>query len=359
MTAEPRVAYYDGVRARARAVELRLAADAVEILDAGAVAARWPYDTIRRLDAAQYVLRLRSLEGPELARLEVPDPALAAALIARCPRLDEGRRPGRHVIARIVAWSLAAAASVILTVVYLVPIAADRLTPFIPPALEQRIGEAVDNQVRTLFGGTVCTNEPGRAALAKLSERLLGGATLPLPATISVLQSRVPNAIALPGGRIYLFDGLLQRADNPDEIAGVLAHEIGHVANRDGLRRLIQAGGSSFLLGLLFGDVTGGGTLILLGRTLVESSYSRGAEVEADRYAARTMLALGRSPQPMGRFLLRITGSQKNDPLPFLKSHPVSEDRLAALSAQEPKVPGPPLLTDEEWRSLKSICRSG
>jgi Zn-dependent protease with chaperone function len=46
----------------------------------------------------------------------------------------------------------------------------------------------------------------------------------------------IPNAFALPGGKVYLFDGLLAKAENPDEIAGVLAHELGHLKHRDGIR---------------------------------------------------------------------------------------------------------------------------
>jgi predicted Zn-dependent protease len=351
--------FYDGVTARPRAVTLRFGSDALEIAGADGVLARWSYDDVRRVEAGRHLLRVRSRSAPELARLDLHDEALKAELVRRCRHLDEDGTPGWGAAGKIVAWSLAAAASLILTVVYLVPIAADQIAPLVPPTLERRLGEAVDNQVLALFGRKTCANPAGQAALRKLSGKLTGGIETPLPADIAVLGSSTPNAIALPGGRIYLFEGLLRRANDVDEIAGVLAHEIGHVAHRDGLRKVIQTSGSAFLLGLLFGDVTGAGALIFLGRALIDSSYSRNAEMIADRYAADIMLSLGRSPKPMGAFLLRVTGGQKNDPLPFLASHPVSEDRLKALGAREPETPGPPLLTDEEWRALKSICTSG
>ena len=66
-----------------------------------------------------------------------------------------------------------------------------------------------------------------------------------------VLSTPVPNAFALPGGRVYLFHGLLAKAENVDEVAGVLAHELGHLRQRDNLRQLIYNGGTSFLIGLL------------------------------------------------------------------------------------------------------------
>ncbi|MCP6768804.1 M48 family metallopeptidase, partial [Klebsiella pneumoniae] len=83
-----------------------------------------------------------------------------------------------------------------------------------------------------------------------------GGIDQPLEA--EVLSSSIPNAFALPGGKIYLLDGLLQKAQSADEIAGVIAHELGHVRHRDNMRKVIQNGGTSFLIGILFGDITGG-----------------------------------------------------------------------------------------------------
>jgi Zn-dependent protease with chaperone function len=258
----------------------------------------------------------------------------------------------------IIAWSLAAAASLVLTVIYLVPVAANLLAPLVPIPVERRLGVAVDNQVRAIFGRETCSAAAGQAALRKLVDRLENGAVLPMPVDVAVLKSPIPNAITLPGGRIYLFDGLLREARNPDEVAGVLGHEMGHVAGRDVMRSLIQTGGSSFLLGLLFGDVTGGGALILVARTLVDSSHSREAESAADTFAADRMLALGRSPKPMGDFLLRVTGDGRGDVIPpFLQSHPLSGERLSALEKRDAPPSAPPLLDDGEWRDLQAICK--
>ena len=358
MTAPAAGTFYDGATAKPRRVALRFGEDAVELLEGESLAARWAYAEIKRLPFTAG-LRVRSLAAPELARLDIADDAAAAELLRRAPHAAEAERTDRRTIARIVGWSLAATASLVLTAIYLVPVAADQLAPLVPPALERRLGEVVDQQVRVIFDGKICENEAGAAALAKLAGAMTARAKLPLPAEIRVLDSETANAIALPGGRIYVFDALLRRAHNPDELAGVLAHELGHVARRDGLRKLIQTGGSSFLLGLLFGDITGGGTLILLARALADSSYSREAEASSDRFAADLMIALGRSPRPLGEFLVRITGTQTNSKLPFLASHPISAERLEALQGREVPAAGPPLLDEEEWRALKSICKAG
>ncbi|HEX2553149.1 MAG TPA: M48 family metallopeptidase [Microvirga sp.] len=347
--------FYDGSSARARAVTLRFA-DALEIRSGGDLLATWAYGEVRRREGPPGLMRLGTVAGPELARLEVADPEQQAEAAARCPALD-AEEGGRGATVRIVGWSLAAAASVVLTAVFLVPLAADRLAGLVPPALERRLGAAVDNQVRATFGGATCTSPAGEAALARLTRQIAGSLAEAPEVEVAVLRSSLPNAFALPGGRIYLLDGLLRRAESPDEVAGVLAHEIGHVAHRDGLRRLLQTGGTSFLLGLLFGDVTGGAAIVVVGRTLIDGAYSRDAERAADGFASRALAALGRSPEPLGRLLRRIDDGDGIPP--FLSSHPLSAERLAALGSRPVAKPGPPLLSDAEWQALRNICRTG
>lgn len=351
--------YYDGVSARPRAVGVTLDADGLVLVENGAAIARWRYADLRRQDASAGLMRIGSTSAPELARLEIADRTLAEEIERRGVRFAESGTSGRTALV-IVAWSLAAAASLILTAIYIVPLVADRVAPMIPVSVERRIGDAVDNQVRALLGTGTCTTPAGSAALSSLVARMMAKVSSPVPIEVAVLRSSIPNAMALPGGRIYLLGPLLERAQNVDEVAGVLAHEIGHVFHRDTMRVLIQRGGSSFLLGLLFGDVTGAGLVIFAGRTLVDSAYSRDAERDADRFAADLMLQLGRSPRPLGLFLARLGRELggENRSLSFLQSHPLSDERLAALSKAEPPIPGAPLLTESEWQALRSICKS-
>jgi Zn-dependent protease with chaperone function len=266
--------YYDGTSSRKRQVTLDLA-DALDIVEDGQTLTRWPYAEIRRADGGRFV-RLSCLTALPLSRLEFADKASAERVLAACPALDEGHHSKQT--GKIVGWSLAAAASIVLVVLFGIPLLADRLAPMVPYAIEKRIGEAVDRQARTILGGRVCENKAGQAALDKMVDkiRVAGGMNTPLEA--HVLSTSVPNAFALPGGKVYLLDGLVQQAKSVDEVAGVLAHELGHAHHRDGLRKIIQTGGSSFLIGLLFGDVMGGGAVLFATRTMIDASYSREAE---------------------------------------------------------------------------------
>jgi Zn-dependent protease with chaperone function len=351
-----RVFFFDGASSRRHAVTLAFG-DQLQIQEDGQTLAAWSYADIRRADAPPETLRVTCLTAPMLARLEIRDAGIAAELIARCARLDEGG-PGRKGVAAIVAWSLAAAISIVLVVLFGVPLAADRLAPLVPQAFERRLGDVADGQIKTVFGGKVCDSASGQAAFTKLVNGLRVPAGLDTSVESAVLSSPIPNAFALPGGKVYLLSGLLAKAESPDEIAGVLAHEFGHLKHRDGTRNLIYNGGTSFLIGLLFGDITGSGALVFASRSLITASYSREAEQNADTFSIDVMHALGRSPKPMGELLFRVTGKEGDKSISILASHPLTEDRLARMNSEDRPPIQPPLLTPQEWTSLKAICTS-
>jgi len=346
-------AFYDGRSNRRRNVTLRFGG-ALDIAEQDAVIESWPYDQVRRADGPPQLMRLRSMSALPLARLEITDTATQGFVAAYCRSLDVGVAGG-HTL-KIVGWSLAAVASILLLVFFGIPFVADRLAPALPYALEQRIGDAVDKQAQAIFGGETCNAPAGQAAFNKLVDKLkvAGGVEIPLDA--HVVSSKIPNAFALPGGKVYLLEGLLKKAENPDEIAGVLAHELGHVQHRDSLRKIIQTGGTSFLIGLLFGDVTGGSAVLFVGRSLFDASYSRDQERAADDFAIAVMHKLKRSPKPLGEILVRVTGTEKDSAMTLLSSHPLSGDRLELMSKDGGATSGPEILSATEWKALKNIC---
>lgn len=355
--------YFDGASNRRRVVALTLS-DALEIRqssDQGSeLLTRWAYHDIRRADSPAGLLRLSAVSAPALARLEIRDTALADQLVARCDQLEVGL-PNRKGVAAIIGWSLAAAASIVLVVLFGVPLAADRLTPLVPASFERRLGDVADAQVKVMFQGKPCTNPAGQAAFEKMVGALRTANGFDNSVQSGVLATPVPNAFALPGGKVYLFDGLLAKAESPDEIAGVLAHELGHLRHRDSMRELIHNGGTSFLIGLLFGDVTGSGALIFASRSLVTSSYSRDAESNADGFAIDTMHRLGRPAKPMGELIFRVTGKEGGKGFSLVSSHPLTEDRLERMSKADAgtTLSGAPLLSAAEWKALKGICGAG
>jgi Zn-dependent protease with chaperone function len=350
------IVFFDGASSRPRIVNLVFGA-ALEICEDGAAPVLWAYDDIRQADSPAGMLRVNCLSAPSLARLEIRDNAMAAALVARCAGLHENRLDGRATL-KIVGWSLAALVSLVLVVTFAIPFAADRLATLVPQALERRLGDAAASQIKTIVGGKSCNAAAGQKAFDKLVGTLREAGGLDASVISSVVATPVPNALALPGGQMLLFSGLLDKAESPDEIAGVLAHELGHLKHRDNLRNMIHDGSTSFLIGLLFGDVTGSSTVIFVTRTLMSSSYSRDVEHSADTFSMDLMQGLGRPTKPMGELLFRVTGKQGDSGLSILASHPLTEDRLKRMSDVEQSSNGAPLLTPQEWNDLKAICSS-
>ena len=349
--------FFDGRSSRRRTVALTFG-DRLLIADIdapGGPLASWPYDAIRRVDGAAGAMRLACTTAPPLARLELRDPAIRADILRRCPALDGPGSTSAVSVSRIVSASLAAAAAILAMVWFGMPLLADRLAVVLPYAWERPLGDAVDTRVRALFGAA-CEDPAGAAALHKLVGRLQETARLPIAPEPVVLRSNVPNAFALPGGRVYVLAGLLDKSQSPDELAAVLSHELGHVANRDGLRRLLREGGTSFLVGLLFGDITGSGAVLMTGRLVLSASHSRAAESDADAFAVKVMHSLGRPAAPMGALLQRITGSGEDGIPSILRDHPLTPDRMAMLEADDTAATGPALLAAAEWQALKRMC---
>jgi Zn-dependent protease with chaperone function len=312
-------------------------------------------------------MRLRRAGGPELARLEVRQAALIAEIDRYADSLDRTGTAERPLRKRVIFWSFAATVSLVLVALFGVPALTARIAPLIPLSVERRLGNAVDAQARAMLDtdqsgkpfecGTSDAGKPGRAAFGALMGRLETGAGLPIPLSALVVRRPEANAVALPGGHIYVFEGLVKRARSPDELAGVIAHEIGHVAHRDGTRSLLQAAGLSFLFGMLLGDFTGGGVAVIAAKSVVQSAYSREVEGAADLYGVGLMGTIGGDARAFAAILDRIAGAIEPG-VKILADHPATKERVAAINAAAAANPvqRQPLLTPAEWSMLKNIC---
>lgn len=352
---EPDTAFFDGLSSRRHPAECHFGAT-LDMLEDGACLASWPYADIRRVDAPATIMRLCCVSAPPLARLELRNPAMQRSIERFCPLLTGPGGAQPISIPRIAAWSLAVAAVIVGMIWFGVPVLADQIAETLPTTWERPLGQAVDHQVRALFPGTPCTRPDGQAALSKLVATLQSVAQLRIPPDPIVLHSDVPNAFALPGGRIYVLSSLIDRAQSPDELGGVLAHEFGHISHRDGVRRLVRDGGSAFLVGLLFGDVSGAGAALLAARTLLSAAYSRDIEAAADTFGITVMHRLGRPTAPLGRLLSRIADPGE-EAFSVVRDHPLTPERVSRLEREDAAPTGPVLLDATEWRALQAICR--
>ena len=358
--------YFDGETSTRRDVAVALAPSSLRIsAQDGRLLTEWPYDEIEALAAPDNVLRLGRRGSAALERLEILDPAFAAEIDARASLVDRTGALQRQQRIRVIGWSVAATASLVLVAWFGVPAIAARLTPLLPPAAERKLGDAVNMQVRGMLDtrkagasfdcGTAPSEAAGRAALDKMLRRLETAAGLALPLRASVVRRDEANAVALPGGQVYVFRGLIAKADTADEVAGVIAHEIGHVAHRDGTKAVLQGAGLSFLFGMLLGDFVGGGAVVFAAKTVLQSSYSREAETQADAYGADLMNKAGGDAHALATMLDKIGGATEPG-MTILLDHPETKARVAVINKLAATRPSTSFLDAGEWAALKTIC---
>jgi predicted Zn-dependent protease len=164
-----------------------------------------------------------------------------------------------------------------------------------------------------------------------------------------IVNSPEINAFSLPGGYVYVNRGLIRAVRNEGELAGVLAHEMAHVAQRHGTSQASKAYGAQLGVGIL-GEVLGGrGRGVGLGEQVVGGlglnalflKFSRGAESEADRVGAQMMARAGYDPMAMASFFDVLAAQQRSNPgavSQFFSDHPSPQNRSAAIRKLAPSL---------------------
>ena len=245
-----------------------------------------------------------------------------------------------------IAFTLTSAAAV--AVVLLSP---QWLAPLIPDSVDDRLGDALVGD----FGGRFCHTPAGDAALKKLVNSLDDN---PDDLRVEVAKIDMLNAIALPGGNVILFDGLIKQAKTPDEVAGVLAHEIGHVREKHVMQALLRQMGLAVVLGGIDGN---SGALV---NNVLAMSYSRNSEAEADAHSMKVLGNANISPVGTASFFDRLSqldgsaGVKQDAAITgYLSSHPLSASRKTAFEKSIVKGKNyKPALTSAEWTELKTMC---
>jgi len=183
-----------------------------------------------------------------------------------------------------------------------------------------------------------------------------------------VVQHPALNAFAVPGGYVFVFSGLLARVDNDDELAGVLAHEIGHVSGHHLLRQQKegQVWTAAALLGLLVSAVNPvlGAAGIAAAET-AQLKYSREFEQEADYLGLRYATQAGYDPHALGAFFKELLADQRINSAgvpAYMLTHPLTEDRVAnvatAINAQHLKTPAGRPASAPELPEAQAVARA-
>ena len=261
--------------------------EGLEITTAAGGTRLWPYRELRQTQGAYAGEEVRLERGGELPEtLLVPDAAFLQSLHEAAPDVGPRFHDPRRRSARL-RWTIVAAGGVLAATVaiYLwgIPLLAALVTPHVPVAWEETLGRSA---VSYLAPPERRCGDPalGVAMDAIVARLLAAGPPSPYTMRVYVVNRPVVNALAAPGGHVVIFHGLLERTGTPEELAGVIAHELQHILRRHTTRAVIQDVGTGLLLMALTGDMTGPLAYGLeTARALGELRYSRRAEEEADR----------------------------------------------------------------------------
>jgi Zn-dependent protease with chaperone function len=360
--------YFDGLSAQRRQVFVSLDVQNRRLIihdRSGAEVDIWPLETLRRLrdDAGIGLVLCSGAMDLGEARLVLSNARAIAAIKAACPNLSKTTVAGR-TWGKIALWLGASATALALMIFVIVPALAGRLAVFIPPEREARVGSAVLRQIERILskeeaGVWRCTNPKGQAALEHMVHALQHGQEFPYAIQVGVVDHKMINAFALPGGHIIVMRGLIEMAETPEQLAAVIAHELGHVAQRDPIVQALRAAGTAGLLSLVLGDATGGTVLALIGERLITVKNSRDVEARADDFALAQLAKAGVSPEALAEFFELLLQEMKDldFDMGWMSSHPPSAARAVhARAAVQTVQNNNKTVSSEEWQAIQQIC---
>jgi beta-barrel assembly-enhancing protease len=353
--------YFDGQSARDRQVNVSVDGTNIKFSGSDTSETCWAIAGLHPVDPPSpgQPYRLTHDNNPG-ARLIIRDDVFINSLVANAPHLKGGY--SRRDIGNIFGWTfggLAAVAALGYIVMALLP---DLVAKTLPDSWRNRVGRQMEDTV--VDHVKPCSSKSGEEAIGAMIANLAEGRPDLPPISVHVYDIPVLNAFAVPGGNIIVTRELIDKAGGPDEVAGVLAHEIGHVAHKHPEAQLVRMAGMQVLASVFTGS-NGGSTTTNIAGLAALLSYSRKAEAEADAYARETLTKALIDPMALKRFfevIIKLEGEQKekNGTLAALgnlfSTHPGTEDRIKELTPLPAGQVAKPSLTEEQWQALKKIC---
>lgn len=336
------VIFFDGESAVGRVVTIGEADRHITLrLNVGRIERVDP-SLLRRLTAASGQRRYGRVDRPGWRLvLEQPlDPAIEALLPTR---MSAGGRPIRKASLAIAA-ACGAIAFGLVGAVLLKPVI---VAAALPLKIERRLGE----RLAPLGQMVTCDDLDANLAIDKLLDRIDPGARKD-GFTVELVYSNEVNALALPGGRILVFTGLIQQAADSDAVAGALAHEVAHVRRRHIAAQMVRQMGVQGVIKMI-----GGGGLANGATNLLSRKFSRDDEAQADSDAVAMLAAANISPRTTADLFKSLT-NEEGDLGKWLADHPGTSSREAKFRNSFRKGHRYRfVLSNEEEEALYSGCR--
>lgn len=337
----------------------------LEIEIAGGERFSWPYEEIRQTQGFYEGEEVRFERGEPIPQaLIVRDITFLFDLHQIQPDLRGRFHHPRFRNKRKQLTFLAALSTIAISLslyIWGIPFFASQIVPYVPVKWEVKLGEGVLQMFAPIEAR--CTDENLQAAIETIRDVLIAPLLeQPYSFRLLVVDSPMVNALAAPGGGIVIFRGLLEQTDSPEELAGVISHEMQHVLRRHSTLAVLQDASTGILLAALAGDTRGAMKFgIESAQTLGMLRYSRLNEEEADREGIRMLMEAKVDPDGMIRFFGKLEKGKTELPdlFIYLSTHPTPDKRqhlleeMARLSRTAPVK----LLPEQNWDTLKKACR--
>lgn len=358
--------YLDGKTAIRKPTTVSLTATGLKVIQEDGETLWWPYEKIRQTQGfyADEQIRLER-EAEETEAIIIADHYFLNALHQLFPEKTSHFYNPDHQKVRTQRAILAALTSVGVAVgLYLwgIPALAAMAATQVPVSWEAALGRSALDSLAPI--GKRCIKPRQTEVISGIMKELMRPvANPPYTFQIVVLDSYLVNAFALPGGTIVLFRGLLEETKHPEQLAGVLAHEIQHILKRHTTRAMLQQASTRLLLSAVTGNASGIGANGIEGaRILGLLKYGRQHEEEADYGGIEMLQQAGIDPRGMIEFFEMIKQKEKTKegfPLSrYLSTHPATEDRIEKLKSLVNATPQPSmrLFLDYDWNDIRKIC---
>ena len=362
---------FDGRSSQKHLVDVELTPQEIILKAPGDKPICWAYPQLRwAADTSPFHIE-HCAEGDEgLETLVVDDPDFYRSVLEIAPKSFSSRENESKFNWKLYSVGILVLIFSAYVFIKTVPsFLADQMVEKIPIEWEVTVGQSIlkmlpvaqkpDPEVLKVLQGTVDF----------LKQSLPGN---PYDLKVYILPVEQVNALALPGGPIVIFEGLIDKAESPEELAGVLAHEIQHILLRHSTRGILRNLAKSMLVTLFLGDVNSvmEGIVQLAGQ-LETLGLSREMEAEADQKGMELILAANIDPHGMIRIFKKLMQedfsqkklpkgkpvSEENDLSSYFSTHPSSQNRLARLEKQmrshENRI-WTPLFPNLDWNEIKS-----
>lgn len=351
--------YLDGKTALSKSARVAVTPSGLDIAPEGQTQFFWPFEKITQT---------QGFHAGEAVRLENGIEAIVirdAAFLLALQRLSSNHRTKFHdprtrqkraiYIAVALVTAIAGVASIYL---WGIEAAGNAVAGRVPIEWEEKLGNTVADSI--IQKTPLCKDKNVATAINEIMQRLSSSAESPYRFNVLVVQSEAINAIALPGGRIIVFSGLLELTDRPEELAGVLAHEMQHITKKHATKAIIQNLSTSLLLYAATGSSIGARQAGNAANSLMLMKYSRALEEEADISGAKLLMRANVDPSGISSFFEKLSAKERGTEIfmRYTSSHPRNAERIKYLKELTTKSASPytAILPDVDWDTLVLTC---